>query len=116
MYHEWAMSNTRFNDSYKLKYFPSFATGTAGDSLTYHNNSAFSTFDRDNDLGRRSENCAQRWHGAWWYVGCHNSNLNGRYQPNIESAGGMVWIHWTGIKHVGLKEAQMKLRPKSFSP
>ncbi|CAG2198123.1 Angiopoietin-related protein 1,Veficolin-1,Ficolin-1-A,Angiopoietin-1,Fibrinogen C domain-containing protein 1,Ryncolin-1,Tenascin-N,Angiopoietin-related protein 7,Angiopoietin-related protein 6,Ficolin-3,Fibrinogen C domain-containing protein 1-B,Fibroleukin,Fibrinogen-like protein 1,Ficolin-1,Ficolin-1-B,Fibrinogen beta chain,Angiopoietin-4,Tenascin-R,Ryncolin-2,Techylectin-5B,Fibrinogen C domain-containing protein 1-A,Protein scabrous,Microfibril-associated glycoprotein 4,Fibrinogen-like protein A,Rynco len=50
-------------------------SGTAGDSLKYHNNQAFSTKDEDNDSD--SSDCADRYKGAWWYRECHYSNLNG---------------------------------------
>ena len=40
-------------------------TGTAGDSMEYHNGMKFSTRDRDNDeLGG---SCAQEQKGAWWF-------------------------------------------------
>ena len=55
-------------------------SGTAGDSLSYHNNHRFSTFDRD--LDNSILNCAER-HGAWWHDNCFHSNLNGRYTANF---------------------------------
>ena len=40
-------------------------SGTAGDSLDYHNGRKFSTRDRDND--KDSGSCAQIYKGAWWF-------------------------------------------------
>ena len=85
-------------------------SGTAGDSLADHNNMAFSTKDRDNDayiLG----NCAVDWTGAWWYNGCHYSNLNGKYLGNVKRSGkGVSWWHFKEY-FLSLKFTEMKLRP-----
>ena len=81
-------------------------SGTAGDSLAYHNGSRFSTIDNDNDIWYN--NCAQVWTGAWWYRSCHHSNLNGRYfnTPTINDQG-IVWRAW---KSSTLQFTKMKTR------
>jgi len=84
-------------------------SGTAGDSLAYHNNMAFTTKDRDND--RYHENCAVYWTGAWWYKSCFYSNLNGKYLGNKRDDRGAWW--WTFRGHLSLKLTEMKLRPSS---
>ena len=50
-------------------------SGTAGNSLNYHINCGFSTFDRDNDpwFG----NCANEQKGGSWFNECDEANLNG---------------------------------------
>ena len=84
-------------------------SGTAGDSLAYHNNMAFSTKDRDND--RWGTNCATLFTGAWWYDDCLNSNLNGKYLGRKSGNGGARWIRFRGS--LSLKFTEMKLRPSS---
>ncbi|KAK6172052.1 hypothetical protein SNE40_018016 [Patella caerulea] len=51
------------------------ASTPLGDSMIGLNGSAFSTFDRDNDLdvGR---NCAREYQGGWWYNACADCNPN----------------------------------------
>ena len=85
-------------------------SGTAGDSLAYHNNMAFTANDRDND-NSGSRNCAVRYTGAWWYKSCHYSNLNGQYLGDKSDNRGARWYHFRD--HLSLKFTEMKLRPSS---
>ena len=84
-------------------------SGTAGDSLAYHNKMAFTTIDRDNDL--TSRNCAVEYIGAWWYNNCHDSNLNGKYLGNKPDYRGARWNDFRSS--LSLKYTEMKLRPSS---
>ncbi|XP_078282208.1 tenascin isoform X2 [Rhinoraja longicauda] len=85
-------------------------SGTAGDSLTYHQDRPFSTRDRDNDVA--VTNCALSYKGAWWYKNCHRVNLNGRYGVQKHSQG-INWYHWKGHEH-SIEFVEMKLRPHTF--
>lgn len=70
-------------------------SGTAGDSLSYHSDKKFTTYDQDNDL--YETNCSDRFHGGWWYGACHSSNLNGYYfNGDSPYAEGLTWSAWTG--------------------
>ena len=86
-------------------------SGTAGDSLAGHNNMAFSTKDRDNDI--QSGNCAVEFTGAWWYHGCHLANLNEKYLGNKRDYRGVRWEHFKFS--LSLKFTEMKLRPSSLN-
>ncbi|RXM92332.1 Tenascin [Acipenser ruthenus] len=74
-------------------------SGTAGDSMSYHQGRPFSTYDKDNDIA--VTNCALSYKGAFWYKNCHRVNLMGRYgddnhsqvsttQPEKHAAGGFL--------------------------
>ena len=84
--------------------------GTAGDSLSYHRGSAFSTKDRDND--KSPGNCAAVTKGAWWFKSCVLSNLNGVYHHGQHSSAwtGVNWYHWKGHSY-SAKRAEMKIKP-----
>nr|KAF6314490.1 ficolin 2 [Myotis myotis] len=87
-----------------------FAGGNAGDSLTQHNSTQFSTKDQDND--KSPANCAETYQGAWWYINSQLSNLNGRYLGGSHSsyANGINWNSGKG-NYYSYKVAEMKVRP-----
>ncbi|XP_047555890.1 tenascin isoform X10 [Lutra lutra] len=85
-------------------------SGTAGDSMAYHNGRSFSTFDKDTDSA--ITNCALSYKGAFWYKNCHRVNLMGRYGDNNHSQG-VNWFHWKGHEY-SIQFAEMKLRPSNF--
>ncbi|XP_076593478.1 uncharacterized protein tnxba [Chaetodon auriga] len=87
-------------------------TGTAGDSMRYHNGRPFSTRDKDPDpLGIH---CARAYMGGWWYKNCYKTNLNGLFGINSNNQG-IVWIDWKG-KDASIPFTEMKFRPSRFSP
>ncbi|KAL4004438.1 forkhead box protein O4 [Sarotherodon galilaeus] len=71
-------------------------SGTAGDSMTYHQGRPFSTYDNDNDIA--VTNCALSYKGAFWYKNCHRVNLMGKYGDKSHSKG-INWFHWKGHEH-----------------
>lgn len=87
-------------------------TGTAGDSMRYHNGRPFSARDKDPDpLGIH---CARAYMGGWWYKNCYKTNLNGLFGINSNNQG-IVWIDWKG-KDASIPFTEMKFRPSRFSP
>ncbi|KAK3780297.1 hypothetical protein RRG08_013773 [Elysia crispata] len=76
--------------------------GTLG--LTYHDNLAFTTFDRDNDPWRG--NCAQNHQGAWWFRACHRCNINGIWGE--KTTDGVSW--YDGNKWLFPTYTEMKIR------
>ena len=69
-------------------------SGTAGDSLNYHNGMKFTTKDKDQDL-RSGENCAQIKKGAWWHYTCLHSSLNSLYPTSgVNNNDYMTWYHF----------------------
>ncbi|KAL5012187.1 hypothetical protein ScPMuIL_010738 [Solemya velum] len=90
-------------------------SGNAGDSLGYLNTRPFSTHDRDHD--GLSGNCAVQRKGAWWYRGCSDSNLNGKYHHQRERTSGMdgvFWYRWKGFRY-SLKSTTMSVRRSRLS-
>ncbi|XP_077967358.1 fibrinogen C domain-containing protein 1-like [Styela clava] len=93
--------------------------GTAGNDFQI-TNVQFSSKDHDHD--QVSDDCAERFKGAWWYgvvesTGghrfCHLSNLNGQYLRGEHDtfAVGVNWRDFRGY-HYSLKYSEMKMRLK----
>lgn len=87
-------------------------SGTAGDSLSYHNNRVFSTKDRD--PAPFITRCAMSYRGGWWYKNCHEANLNGLYGIDVKHQG-VIWTTWKG-KEYSIDFTEMKMRPAAFRP
>uniref|UniRef100_A0A2L2XYN9 Techylectin-5B n=1 Tax=Parasteatoda tepidariorum TaxID=114398 RepID=A0A2L2XYN9_PARTP len=86
----------------------------AANSLRYHNNQPFSTYDRKNEDFQ--QNCAATYKGGWWFNGCYFGFLTGEYfKPGDkrENWQGMLWYDWKG--NAALKAAEMMIRPKNFT-
>ncbi|XP_067125531.1 techylectin-5A-like [Centruroides vittatus] len=84
--------------------------GSAGDSLSYHNEMKFSAMDNDNDFAY--EDCANLRKGGWWYNSCTESNLNGLnlFGFHTSYADGINWYKWRGSNY-SLFQVEMKIRP-----
>ena len=98
---------TLFGEPEKYKIRVSGFSGNASDGLGYHSDRPFTTKDRDNDA-TTGLNCATKFHGAWWYGACHNSNLNGKWGSNVY-AEGLTWHTLTG-DHSNPTNTEMKIR------
>ncbi|XP_026540184.1 angiopoietin-related protein 7 isoform X1 [Notechis scutatus] len=99
--------------NYQL-FLANFSGSAPRDSMRYHNNTAFSTMDKDND--KCIDHCAQLRKGGYWYNCCTDSNLNGVYYRKDEhnkSTDGITWYSWRG-KLYSLKRVEMKIRSTDF--
>ncbi|XP_050513140.1 microfibril-associated glycoprotein 4-like [Diabrotica virgifera virgifera] len=83
-------------DGYILNVLTGYS-GDAGDALSPHLNSKFSTFDVDQD--ENPGNCAVIHEGAWWYKSCHTSNLNGKHiNVNLPATYNYHGVNWNGFR------------------
>ncbi|ALC40942.1 CG9500 [Drosophila busckii] len=107
LYDDFAISTD--DKFYELQKLGSYS-GDAGDSLKYHLNRRFSTFDNSRD-----NKCSSDRMGAWWYRDCTDSNLFGMYLDGaIESRlnlKGITWYSWRGSKY-SYKTMLMMVRPR----
>nr|KAF6294212.1 angiopoietin like 7 [Pipistrellus kuhlii] len=102
-------------NSYRL-FLGNYSGNVGNDALIYHNNTAFSTKDKDND--NCLDKCAQLRKGGYWYNCCTDSNLNGvfyRLGEHNKHLDGITWYGWHGSTY-SLKRVEMKIRPEDFQP
>ncbi|XP_030569549.1 fibroleukin-like [Drosophila novamexicana] len=105
-YEEFAIAGEA--DQYRLITLGKGEGNATGDSLRYHLNEKFTTYDRDND-SHDYVNCAIYHGGGWWHKNCSYSNLNGKYYDhNVQKKDA---IYFEGI--VSLKKVKMLIRPKA---
>jgi len=100
-------------ENYKLRV--AGYSGTAGDAMDVHNGMMFTTKDRDHDThATQTMNCAQHYHGAWWYRACHAANLNGLW-GNTAYGQGLNWMDYHGHNvsdyYHSATFTEMKIRP-----
>ncbi|XP_058827995.1 microfibril-associated glycoprotein 4-like [Topomyia yanbarensis] len=108
-YARFAVGNE--HESYAITRLGDYS-GTAGDGLSYHRETKFSTMDMNNDLP--GNNGAVDWTGAWWYRRGHHSNLNGQYLRGAVDytkfhGKGMTWNPFRGYDY-SLKRSRMMIR------
>ncbi|XP_078699408.1 techylectin-5A-like [Branchiostoma floridae x Branchiostoma belcheri] len=113
-------------ENYKLRLGSFSGSCNLRDAMAIHNNTAFSTLDRDND--NYFKHCVNLYKGGWWYNKCFNANLNGVYHntemsPKSETlATGILWLEKKSYKQNGLylvdanpplKYMEMRIAPKT---
>ncbi|KAJ8384674.1 hypothetical protein AAFF_G00200060 [Aldrovandia affinis] len=100
------------SEGYRL-HVSGYNDGGAGDSMSYHNEMKFSTFDNDQD--QSYSNCATTQYGGFWYNNCHYANPNGVYTwgGTGSNAHSVIWSNWKGY-YYSLKSITMKIRPLSL--
>ncbi|XP_036413283.1 microfibril-associated glycoprotein 4-like [Colossoma macropomum] len=94
------------SETYRYKLHASgFINGGAGESLFYHNDMQFATYDRD------TNGCAVSNSGGYWFNNCLVSNLNGLYKwgPSAPQNAAIVWCNWKGCNY-SLKTVVMKIK------
>jgi len=117
-----------YNDAYRTKRFSRVTIGSEQDKYIFNyalrlpgsnpyelfekaKGMEFSTFDQDND--EESHNCADMYHGGWWYNDCHLDCMNGRFAQAEDCTMG-EGIHWTAYLetlHKCLKKTLLMIKP-----
>ncbi|XP_059157020.1 fibrinogen C domain-containing protein 1-A-like [Physella acuta] len=88
-------------------------TGNSSDRFGYASGIGFTTIDRDNDVDHNNNNCADYYHGGWWYKGCHSMNINGQW-GNTRYGEGLTWYPLTSF-YQSVSTVEMKVRKPDTS-
>ena len=96
------------NDGYRLTI--GGYSGTAHESMSFHNGSMFSTMDRDNDRYTSGDCVDMCGKGAWWHSYCCMSSLNGIYSEHYVTF--KYGIPWYTVNCYGcsFRETKMMLK------
>lgn len=105
------------DEKYVLNVGTFSSVGVIPERMLYHNGSMFSTKDSDNSPSK----CVNSYRGAWWYVRCYHSNLNGVWMTEersiatqgpetLDNRHGIVWQDLFDKKFYSLKSVEMKVR------
>ncbi|XP_045184481.2 angiopoietin-related protein 2-like [Mercenaria mercenaria] len=78
------------------------------DTFAYNNGYRFATYDSKDD------DCAEKYHGAWWYDSCTKVNLNGKYcLPGTECEDDRTGLyHREFARYESLKKSRLLIRRK----
>ncbi|XP_033726183.1 angiopoietin-related protein 7-like [Pecten maximus] len=97
-------------DNYRLT-VSGFSGDVRYDGMNIHNGMAFSTYDRDNDVGR-TKNCASVNQGGWWYKSCYDANLNGGvYVNGRDNFKSLVWDNfYPDVKYPHMMTTRMLVK------
>ncbi|XP_018552153.1 angiopoietin-related protein 3 [Lates calcarifer] len=89
-------------------------SGDLPDAMANSTDMRFSTKDRNND-NHRNSSCTRNNTGGWWFNGCGETNLNGRYlwlrtKGRSVRRKGIYWRPGTGPSY-SLKMTKITMRP-----
>ncbi|XP_033757336.1 ficolin-2-like [Pecten maximus] len=109
-YSEFQVANEAQN--YRLS-VRGFSGNVSYDALSFHDGYDFTSFDRDNDI-HEGGNCAQGYHGSWWFSDCFTCNLNGLYVTDNGEVNttAIIWRNFPDQMSLAtpLKKSKMMIR------
>ena len=114
IYHTFKVAGS--NVKYRLHIGEAEGPPNGHDAMAYHNGMSFSTYDNDNDGGKR--HCGRDHKGGWWYNNCYGSLLTGSHTDSRVWQR-LLWYDGTVPIHISTfdyyQDVDMKIRPKTCS-